>query len=90
MDEKLKKALSLAITGYLTYSVIVFPMEENPHMHQPQYEYIHGDNFGNYSVVVSGTSSGVELPNYIEDLEASPLNPTERLYGITIPTSDYI
>lgn len=86
MDEKIKKGLSIFVAGYLTYSVIVHPSGENPHIHAEKYN-LNPSVYNNYTVVVSGTQLRAELPYFITDLGASPVNPSENLFGIILTSS---
>lgn len=89
MDEILKKSLAVATAGYIMYSVIIHPGGEEPHIHPENYDHLNRLNYTQYSAVVSGTSTGVPLPDYITDLGSSFVNADEYLYGITLKTSNY-
>lgn len=88
MDEKSKQYLSTAVASCILITAIIHPSGEEPHIHTDQYEYLNRLNYTQYSVVVSGTSTGAPLPDNIKDLGSSFMNPDEKLFGINLPKPD--
>lgn len=82
MDKKIKKFLMDATIAGVTISTILFHDGKQLHTHA---EIPPDINMAieTYSVVASGgySNPNVVLPENIVDLGASPINPSERLFG---------
>jgi hypothetical protein len=78
--EYIKKSVVTIVAGYILFSNIVDYGDE-PHLHPEFYNGGPSDT-STYSVVVSGTTYGVELPDYIQDLGTNPDNEQENLFRV--------
>ena len=87
MGKNFEKILQTALAGTIMWSSIVYSKEE-PHMPQEKPTYVDNSSFNKYNFVVSGEKMVNKLPDNIEEIGPSHLNPNEKLYGVVVPISE--
>ena len=84
---KINKYVATFVAGYIVISSIV-DYGEDPHLHPEVYE-SNVANTATYSITVSGTQSGIELPENMKYFEANPDREGENFYIIDIPVTQF-